>query len=140
VWARFWHNLKSLKTRWLHHAHVGGVGGLLPTPQVLVLPSVALVLLSELFQCCTAQSLCCFDVPRDTSGLEAASVRCNVVKCTQLADVFAAAAAACRYWATEPSYRLKFPLFISIDGQDQRTTLLAAALREATGAQLIIRR
>lgn len=45
-----------------------------------------------------------------------------------------------RYWTADPSYARKFPLFISIDGQDQRTLLLASALREGTGVQVITRK
>lgn len=46
----------------------------------------------------------------------------------------------CRYWSADPSYARKFPLFISIDGEDQRTLLLASALHQATGIQVITRR
>lgn len=48
-----------------------------------------------------------------------------------------------RFWSADPSYAEKFPLFISVDaadGDDQRTLLVAAALHEATGAQVIKRR
>jgi hypothetical protein len=34
----------------------------------------------------------------------------------------------------------KFPLFISIDGDDQRTLLLATAMHQAAGVQVITRR
>jgi hypothetical protein len=46
----------------------------------------------------------------------------------------------CRYWTADPSYARKFPLFISVDGQDQRTLLLAAAFKEGTGVQVITRK
>lgn len=51
-----------------------------------------------------------------------------------------AAAALVRYWSADPSYARKFPLFISIDGDDQRTLLLASALHQASGVQIITRR
>jgi hypothetical protein len=44
---------------------------------------------------------------------------------------------SCRYWSAEDSYARKFPLFISIDNGDQRSLLLATALHEATGVQVI---
>jgi hypothetical protein len=45
-----------------------------------------------------------------------------------------------RYWSADPSYARKFPLFISIDGDDQRTLLLATAMHQAAGVQVITRR
>lgn len=45
-----------------------------------------------------------------------------------------------RYWTADPSYARKFPLFISIDGDDQRTLLLATAMHQAAGVQIITRR
>lgn len=46
----------------------------------------------------------------------------------------------CRYWTADPSYAQKFPLYISVDGDDQRTLLLASALHQAAGVQIITRR
>lgn len=48
--------------------------------------------------------------------------------------------AACRHWSHDPTNAAKFPLFISVDGDDQRTLLLASAMAQASGAQVITRR
>ncbi|KAF6254359.1 GNT-I family-domain-containing protein [Scenedesmus sp. NREL 46B-D3] len=44
-----------------------------------------------------------------------------------------------RTWSAEPANARKFPLFISVDGGDQRTLLFASAWREPAGVQVISR-
>lgn len=42
-------------------------------------------------------------------------------------------------WKQDPANQQKFPLFVSVDGEIQRTLLFAAAWKEAAGVQVITR-